>query len=301
MLRAIRYYSGPMSHYRSRSPRRAAAAGGPSNPLRFVVRVARRYRQEHFAQLSASLAYTTLLSLVPLVTIALVVVSSLPFYSTLLADVQKVLFANLLPDKAGVVVTKYALLFSQKATKLTLVGLGFLLLTTLLLAVSIERAFNHVWRVGKGRSLAGRVKLFGVMLILGPAALTLGFGVVTFALSLSLGWFSEGRWLRQWLFSLLAWAAPVGMFFLLYWRVPNAPVRWVDALFGAVAATLGLALLQRLFAWYLASFPSYTLVYGAFAAVPIFLLWLYLTWNLVLIGALVAATRGGVGEGARAD
>lgn len=257
--------------------------------LSFIVRLYRRFREEHFTQLAASLSFTTLLSIVPLVAVLLAIASVLPFFGTLLGQIDNFLVANLLPGKAGGVVAKYTFQFSQKASRLTVAGLVILAVTSLMLMSSIEKAFNHLWRVAKPRAFIQRLGLYGVVMVVGPVVAGALLAVSSFAISKSLGFFNEPPWLRQTLLKGLALTMLCAFFTFLYYAVPNARVRLVHALTGGVLATLGVAGLQQLFEAYLLKFPTYTLVYGAFATLPIFLLWTYLCWVVVLVGALVVA------------
>ena len=259
----------------------------------FVGEVVRRFREERFAQIAGSLAYTTLLSVVPLVALVVGVLSVLPYFSVILDQVNHFLVQNLLPDKAGAVIAKYTLLFSAKASRLTWFGLGVLAVTALVLMLTIERTFNHVWRVTAPRSIGQRLKLYAVRVMAGPVVLGGLFGATSYAVTTSLGWFDEPLWVQRFLLKAIS-ALLLGSFFaFLYFSVPNIRVRPRHALIGGAFAALAITLMQRGFELYLAKVPSYTLIYGAFAAVPIFLVWLYLSWLVVLLGGLIAATLHG--------
>lgn len=255
----------------------------------FFVRLYRRFREEKFTQLAASLSFTTLLSIVPLVAVLLAIASVLPFFGTLLGQIDNFLIANLLPGKTGGVVAKYTYQFSQKASRLTVAGLVMLAVTAVLLMSSIEKAFNHLWQVAKPRAIWQRLGLYGVVMIVGPVVAGALLAVSSFVISKSLGVFGESLWVRQTLLKALAAVMLCGFFTFLYYAVPNAVVRPRNALIGGLLATGGVAGLQYLFEAYLLNMPTYTLIYGAFATLPIFLLWTYLCWVVVLVGALVVA------------
>lgn len=255
-----------------------------------VREMARRFRQERFTQIAASLSYTTLLSLVPLVGLVVGVMADLPFFPLILEQVNTFLVHNLLPDKAGVVIAKYTLIFSNKINRLTWIGVSFLAVTALVLMLTIERALNHVWQVAVSRSPGHRLRLYLVMVLAGPLVLGAAFGVTSYLVTASLGLFNEPMWVGRFLLKGLS-AVLLGAFFaFLYYAVPNVSIRPRHALWGGALATLAITVMQRGFEFYLAKVPSYTLIYGAFAAVPIFLVWLYLSWLAVLLGALLAAT-----------
>lgn len=256
-----------------------------------VVReMLRRFRQERFTQIAASLSYTTLLSLVPLVGLVVGLMADLPFFPLILEQINAFLVHNLLPDKAGVVIAKYTLIFSHKINRLTWIGVSFLAVTALVLMLTIERALNHVWQVAVSRSPGRRLRLYLVMVLAGPLVLGAAFGVTSYLVTASLGLLNEPMWVGRFLLKGLSAVLLGGFFAFLYYAVPNVPIRPRHALWGGALATLAITVMQRGFEFYLAKVPSYTLIYGAFAAVPIFLVWLYLSWLAVLLGALLAAT-----------
>lgn len=255
----------------------------------YSMRLARRFRDEHFAQVSASLAFTTLLSLVPLVTVVLIVASTFPLFATLVGQFDNFLVDNLLPGKTGTVVARYTLQFSEKARKLTVVGFGMLAVTSLLLLVSIERAFNHLWKVRKPRPFLQRLRLYAFVLVIGPLVAGAILASTTYAVTLSLGLFNEPLWVRRTVLKALAALLLCGFFAFLYYAVPNAKVCRRHALVGGAVAAAGVIGMQKLFEIYLTTIAVYTAVYGAFSALPILLVWLYACWAIVLVGALVVA------------
>lgn len=258
--------------------------------LPFMARVARRFGEEDFDQISASLAFTTLLSLVPLIGLILALVSLLPLFSVLVDHVDRLLVSYLLPAGSAKLIAGKLLQFSHKAAQVTWLGLSVLLVTAFLLLHTIERAFNHVWRVSEPRPIWQRLQLYTVMLAVWPLLVGALLAGMSYAVTTSLGFFHEPPWVRGLIFKLLSLSTLILFFAFLYHAVPNAPVRWRDALTAGAVAAVGFSLLQKGFELYLAHFPSYTAIYGAFAAAPIFLVWVYLSWAVILLGALVAAT-----------
>jgi membrane protein len=257
---------------------------------RFVARIAQRFIEENFDQISASLAFTTLLSLVPLVALVLSLVSAAPFFSGFVDQLDQYVVRNLLPlDSAGMI-AKYISQFSHKAANVTLIGLVVLVATVVLLLLTIERAFNHVWSVVDVRPWWRRLRLFSVLLALWPLAVGGVIAAISYAVTTSLGLVDEPPWLRRSLFNAMELVIPALFIGGLYYVVPFTRVAKRDAAWAGLFAALCFLLMQKAFELYLANFPSYTAVYGAFATVPIFLLWLYLSWAVVLLGALVAAT-----------
>ena len=256
----------------------------------FVVRVLRRFIEENFDQLSASLAFTTLLSLVPLVAVVLGIMSVLPIFFEMATQLDHFVVRSLLPERSAGMIIEYVLQFSQKATNVTLAGLAALVLTVLFLLLSIERAFNHVWRVMDDRTWWKKLRLYAAVVALWPFVVTCVVLATYYAVTASLGLIDDPAWLHSFMFRAAGLSIAAIFFAGLYFAVPNARVVPRDALWAGLFAALGFLLMQKGFEFYLSHFPSFTLVYGAFATVPIFLLWLYLSWAVVLLGALVAAT-----------
>lgn len=248
-----------------------------------------RFQAGRCAQVAGSLAFTTLLSLVPFITLVAVVLSKFPQSARLDAALRSFLLDNLLPEKAGKVIATYALQFSQKATNLTIVGALALVVTAVLLMRTIDTVINRIWRVRSRRPWAMRLAAYWVALSFGPLLLAGGVFGATAMLSMSLDIMNEPVWLAAVGLRMVSVAILGGVLTALYFVVPHCAVRFGDAALAGFLAALAFMVMQRLFGLYLSHFPSYTLVYGAFAAVPIFLLWLYLSWIVVLLGAVVAA------------
>lgn len=265
----------------------------------FLMRCISRFREERCAQAAASLAFTTLLALVPLLTVALVLISHFQLFSGLGAALHNFLLANLLPEKAGKVIATYVLQFSQKTGRLTALGTGMLVLTALLLMFSIDRVFGHIWRVKQQRPLLRRVMIYLAGLVLGPVALGACIAAASYLLTASLGLVNEPKWMTNFFLKALPVILLAALCGWIYFAMPNRPVSPWHAVSGGVVAALGFALIQRGFAVYLSAFTNYTLIYGAFATVPILLVWLYLSWLVVLAGALTTAVMGEMGPARR--
>lgn len=258
----------------------------------FLTRCIARFREERCAQAAASLAFTTLLALVPLVTVALVLITHFDLFSALGTVLRNFLLANLLPEKAGKVIAAYALQFSQKAGRLTILGMTMLVATALLQLLSIDRVFGRIWRVRQPRPLFRRILVYLGVLLLGPVVVGGCVAAATYVLTASLGLVDEPRWMTHFLLKALPALLLAAMCGLIYYAMPYRPVAPRHALVGGLVAACGFLLLQRGFGIYIAAFPGYTLIYGAFATVPIFLVWLYLSWLVVLVGALTTAILG---------
>lgn len=254
-----------------------------------VMTIVDRFRSENMAQTSAALAFTTLLALVPLVTLVLSLAATIPYFDTLIHRLDAVVVQNLLPAGAAGTIAGYVGKFVQKARQLTLPGIAMLGLTAFLLMHTIERTFNHLWHV-KPRPLLARLRLYAFVMAVWPFLLGAVAAVISYAVTVSLGFVNEPTWVRRSVLKAVSMLL-LGLFFaFLYYAVPNVRVSRPAAATGGIFASVAFTLMQKGFELYLGSFGALKSVYGAFAAVPIFLVWLQLSWAVVLIGGLVAAT-----------
>ena len=255
----------------------------------FALRVMHRFIDEGFDQVSSSLAFTTLLSLVPLVAVVLGIMSVMPAFLVMVDQFDQVV-RNMLPEHSAGLIVENILAFSQKALNVTLVGLLVLVATVLVLLQTVEHAFNRVWRTSEKRSWWRRLTLYSALIAVWPLAVAYVVAAISYAVTLSLDFVIELSWLHKLLSKATGVAVGAVFFAGLYYVVPHARVRLRDALSAGLFAAVAFLLMQKGFEVYLSLFPSITLVYGVFATVPIFLLWLYLSWAVVLLGALIAAT-----------
>ena len=260
-----------------------------SAPLTDLLRLLSvRFIEDRCAQVASSLTFTTLLSIVPIITVALTVVSAFPVFKSLTGQLQGFIVNSLVPDSVTMI-TSYTEQFSMNATRLTAVGIVILGVTALLLMFTIERAFNNIWRVSRPRSLLQRILVYWMVLTVGPLFIGASLSLTSYLVTLSLGLIDHppGAGLLMLKFtSLLLTSSALA---LLYFAVPNRRVRKHDALLGGFAAGICLEAMKQGFGFYITNFPSYKLVYGAFAAAPIFLLWIYLSWLIIIGGAVLVA------------
>ena len=235
---------------------------------------------------AGSLAYVTLLSLVPLMTVVLGVLSVFPVGDAVSERLQAFVFKNFVPA-AGEVIHRYLNEFTAKASHLGGVGLLVLVVVAVLLVHSIDKTFNTIWEVRRRRRPLNRFLVYWAVLSLGP--LLLGVSLLLTSRLVDLPWLARaaGGGPGHWVVDLLPVVTAALGFGLLYWLVPNRPVKAWHALVGGVFAAVLFELSKRAFTWYVTSFPAYEFIYGALAAVPIFLVWLYLSWVVVLLGAEV--------------
>ncbi len=258
-------------------------------PLTDLLRIlSERFIEDRCIQIASSLTFTTLLALVPIVTVALTVVSAFPVFESLLGHVQSFVMNNMLPKSVDAI-SFYAEQFSQNATRLTTVGILFLAVTALMLMFTIERAFNDIWRVPWRRQLLQRILVYWTVLTIGPLFIGASLSVTSYVITLSLGLVDEAPGVELLMLKVIPLLLTSVAFALMYFTVPNRQVLKRDALLGGVAAGVCFEAMKQGFGFYITHFPTYKLVYGAFAMVPIFLLWIYLSWLIVIGGAVLVA------------
>lgn len=248
-----------------------------------------RFREDRLGLTAGSLTFTTLISLVPLFTVMLAVFSAFPMFSSFQGALEKYFLQALVPDGIANPVLTALTQFAGKAKRLGTVGLILLVVTALALMLTIDRTLNSIWRVRDSRPIAQRVLVYWAAATLGPLLIGVSLTVTSYAISASRGFVGGlpggiAALLQVAEFTLQA----LGMAALFYY-VPNTHVRWRHALAGGVFVAIGFELAKRALGWYLLQVPSYSTIYGAFATVPIFLIWLYFGWVVVLLGAVVAA------------
>ena len=248
-----------------------------------------RFREDHMGLTASSLTFTTTIALVPFFTVALAVFTAFPIFFKMQGALQGWLVDSLIPDNIASQVLDYLTQFSQQANKLGVAGLGILLVTAIALILTIDRTLNGIWRVKKTRPFTQRVLIYWSAITLGPvlmgASLALTASVITatsglvgtlpFSLRFLLGTFQ--------LFLIAAGLAA------LYRYVPNTYVKWTHAWVGGIVAAAGIEVAKKALGLYLSYVPTYSMIYGAFATLPILLIWIYVAWVIVLMGAVVAA------------
>ncbi|MGE0715558.1 MAG: YihY family inner membrane protein [Alphaproteobacteria bacterium] len=246
----------------------------------------RRFWYDQCFEAAGSLSYTSLLAIVPLFAVGLSAMTAFPMYADAREAVSALILRNLVPE-VGEIVDTYVTQFAGAAVQLTAVGVVGLAVTAILLLATIEARFNFIWRVPTERPWLGRILAYWAIVTLGPLLL----GASLSLSSRALAW-ADGAGLGivlarlAWMFPFLLGAAA---FSTLYLLIPNRTVRWRDGFMGGVVAALLFQLVQAGFGYYVTRFVSYQAVYGTIAALPIFLLWMYLIWVIVMLGAVVAA------------
>lgn len=257
---------------------------------KLLHRVVQRLREDRCTRVAGALSFTTLLALVPLTAVTFAVFSRFEVFGSWMAMVQEFIYGNFVPA-SGEAVSRYLQKFAANTGKLTAWGLLLLFLTSLMLMATIERVFNDIWHVPQTRKRLHRYLGYAALLILGPVLMGISLSSTSYLVSLPL--FARQAPLGGLKIFLLA-LAPVIFEWLALWAlyvvVPNYRVRLRHGLIGSLFATFMFEITKRGFALFVANFSAYKTIYGAVAALPVFLIWIYLSWIIILAGAVLTAT-----------
>jgi membrane protein len=248
-----------------------------------------RFREDHMGLTASSLTFTTSIALVPFFTVALAIFTAFPMFSQLQGALQDWLIQSLIPDNIARQVLGYLTQFSRQASKLGVAGLAVLLGTAITLILTIDRTLNGIWRVKKTRPLTQRVLIYWAAITLGPLLLAASLALTSYVLSASRGLVGALPVSLRFLLDIVQFFLVAGGMAALFRYVPNTYVKWAHAWAGGVFVAAGIGIAKKILGFYLAAVPTYSLVYGAFATLPILLVWIYLSWVIVLMGAVIAA------------
>ncbi|WP_239323512.1 YihY family inner membrane protein [Snodgrassella gandavensis] len=255
----------------------------------FLLFVGQNYQRCNLPLIAASLTFTTLLALVPFFTITVIVVNAFPMFADMATRFNQFLTHIIVPAAGADSVSDYLYAFRDKASGLTAVGISFMIITSLMLIQTIEHAFNQIWQARDQRPLWIRILIYWALLTLGPVVLGMSLSAIGL-LSNPANMASQIPFYST-LFGIVTNLALITLLlFLIYKLVPFCFVRWHHALLGAIITAVGLDLLRRGFAIFVTDFGNYQKVYGAFAAIPVFLIWLNLLWLLLLAGAVLTSS-----------
>ena len=248
-----------------------------------------RLHKDNLTQVAASLTFTTVLAVVPLLAVILSLFTAFPIFQDFQLALEEFLANNLMPVAVADNIMSYLNTFAQQARSMTTVGAIFLIVTSILLMKTIDEALNAIWKVRKQRPLSKRILVYWALLTIGPLMLGASLWASSYITRAQFGLVAELGVLQNIIATVLPLLTSIIGFTLLYYTVPNRVVHWRDAFIGGLPAAVVLELMKTGFAYYISNFPSYTLIYGTFAAIPLFLLWIYLSWLVVLLGASIAA------------
>jgi membrane protein len=247
---------------------------------------AKRFYTDDFTYSASALAFTTLLALVPIFSVVLSLLAMFPIFAQLMALAQNYLLTNFLPT-SSTSINFYLENFTEQATRLPIVGICFLFFTATMLIITVENTLNDIWQASERKKKFSAWFLYWVVLIVVP--ILIGCSVFLSTLFLSLSWFSDTALqavLKPSVLALISLLINTTMFSLLYIILPNCKVGIRNGLEGGLLAAVLFEIAKKSFAFYVERFPSYEVIYGTLAIIPIFLLWVYISWMIVLYGAL---------------
>lgn len=249
----------------------------------------RRLREESLPQVAGSLTFTTVFALVPLLTIALAIFTTFPLFNTFRMSLEAYFVQSVMPKSISTTILNYLTMFASKATRLSAVGAVALIVTSIAMMNLIERVFNRIWRVRGERSWTRRILVYWAIITLGPLLIGVSLTLSSQVFMATVDLFGRVPVLGAIIYTVASLALTTAGFTLLYLAVPNRDVDWQDAAWGGLVAGLAFELAKRGFAVFITQFPTYSKIYGALAALPLFLLWVYVSWVITLIGALLVA------------
>ncbi|OCG25030.1 hypothetical protein A9G11_02715 [Gilliamella sp. wkB108] len=245
-----------------------------------------RINQDRLTTSAAGLAYTTILALVPLITVIFSLLSAFPMFNEISQSLKQLIYNNLVPT-ASDTIQNYLEQFIANTQRMTILGVVGLIVTSLLLINSINNALNLIWKTKRKRSFIYNLTIYWTILTLGPILVGSSIAVSSYVFSLS--WLSTAK-TGNILISSLPFFISIAGFWLLYCIIPTETVPFKESIIGAIVAAILFELGKRAFALYVTSFPTYQLIYGVVSSIPIMLVWIYCSWCIVLFGAEFAAT-----------
>lgn len=249
-----------------------------------------RFREDRLGLTASSLTFTTTIAMVPFFTLALALFTVFPMFSQMQGRLQRWLIDSLIPDNIARQVLGYLNQFASKASGLGIAGLLVLLVTAIALILTIDKTLNNIWRVPKPRPFAQRVLIYWAAITLGPLILAVSLSTTSYVFSASrevVG--GAGGGAIKLLFDTFEFALLAAGMASLYHYVPNTSVKWAHAWAGGLFVAAAIEIAKRALGYYLSLVPTYSVLYGAFATVPILLVWIYVAWVIVLLGAVIAA------------
>lgn len=254
--------------------------------LRFMLR---RLNEERLQDVAGSLTFTTVLAIVPILTIAFALFTTFPLFTTFRDSLEAYFVQSLMPRGVANTILDYLSQFSAKASRLSAVGAIFLLVTAIAMFDIVDRSFNQIWRIQRPRPFVQRMIVYWSIMTLGPLLIGASLTLTTILSPAANSLFQGVPILSKTLSIVFSILLTTLAFTLLYLTVPHRPVDWRDALSGGLAAGVAFEITKYAFTYSITQFPSYRVIYGALAAVPIFLVWIYLCWLITLGGAVLAA------------
>ena len=254
-----------------------------------AITLRQRFRDDHLGLTASSLTFTTSIALVPFFTVALAIFTAFPMFAKLQGTLQIWLVESLIPDNIARQVLGYLTQFTRQASRLGVAGLAVLVITAIALVLTIDRTLNSIWRVRKPRPFGQRVLIYWAAVTLGPLLLAASLAATSYVLPFVRNGAAAPAAMLQFLVDTLEFVCLAGSLAALYHYMPNTFVKWAHAWVGGGVVAVGIAVAKKLLTVYLGLVPTYSAVYGAFATLPILLVWIYLAWIIVLMGAVITA------------
>ena len=249
----------------------------------------RRLGEEQLQQVAGGLTFTTTLALVPLLTIILAIFTTFPIFHNFRTALEAYFVQTMMPRGISETVIGSLTTFASKAKGLSAVGAVMLFFTSASMMGMIERAFNQIWKVRRVRPIGQRVVIYWALVTLGPLLFGLSITATSQLFLATTGLTQVSPFVTSLFYTIVSVGLTGGAYTLLYMLVPNKFVDWRDAMWGGLVAAVAFEVAKRLFAMFIRQFPSYAVIYGALAALPLFLTWIYLSWMITLVGALLTA------------
>ena len=251
---------------------------------RFLKEVVHQFSVNESSLSASSLAYTSMLSLVPFMAVMVTVFSVFPMFEDVSGEIQDFIFKNFVPT-SGEVLQEYIAGFVDKSRNMNVTMPLFVFVTSIMMMYTMEKALNRIWDTKPSGNIVKKVIMYWTVLTMGPLLVLGGLALTSLMFT-----YSGLAGIKVYLLKFLPIMASTIGFFLIYLIVPNRKVKFKSAIIGALTAAILFEMAKRGFAWYVVTFPSMTEIYGALATIPIFLIWVFLSWNIILLGGTIAAT-----------
>jgi membrane protein len=249
----------------------------------------RRLEEERLPEVAGSLTFTTVLALVPVLTVVLAVFTAFPIFNTFRATLEAYFVQTLMPGTIADTILENVNQFARQARRLSAFGAIGLIVTTIITMLTIDSAFNHIWRVKRPRPLLQRMMVYWTIVTFGPLLLGVSVTVTSDLFSATEGVIPAMPLLGAIIYTGFSVLFTAAAFTLLYMAVPNRYVHWRDAAWGGLLAAIAFEAAKAVFVVFITGLPTYTVIYGALATLPIFLLWVYVSWLIALVGAVLTA------------
>ncbi|MEX1221735.1 MAG: virulence factor BrkB family protein [Idiomarina sp.] len=260
-----------------------------TNSWRFLRYFVRRCAQDKISVTAGHLTYVSSLALVPLIAVMFSGFAAFPMFADMREEIQSMIVTNLIPTSSEAI-NGYINEFAGNASQMTTIGVVFLVVVAIMLLMTIDTAINRIWRNYQRRRLPIAIAIYWMLLTLGPVLMGSGLAISSYVVSLASVADTYVSGLQSAILTIVPYITSILAFLLLYVLMPNRVVRIKHAIWGALLATVLFELGKYGFTEYITRFPSYEAIYGALATIPILLVWMYLSWNIVLLGAELTAS-----------